>query len=136
MKDLTVLAAQPADESLLKRAREVCASRLDMADELTALLASDPTRASVHAFIERAKSTLPASLIERVDMVCNALKIVEPTGQERLLALQVLLMNDQAHAAQKLIDALSASEKPPVAQGSSTTSYLLTGLVLGAMAVK
>lgn len=138
MKDLKVLAAQPADEALLSRARELCASRVDLADELGALVASGPTRAAVHAFIERAKATLPASLVDRVDLVCKALKIEAPTGQERLLALQVLLMNEQALTVQRLSDELAASKgvTHAVSPGASTSSYLLAGLVLGAVVAK
>lgn len=137
-KDLAALAAQPADEPLLNRARELCANRLDLADEFHALAASAPTRASVHAFIERAKATLPVTLIGRVDQVCKALKIEAPTGQERLLALQVLLMSEQALAAQRLSDELRAATSSAHAQptGTSTSNYLLAGLVLGAVAAK
>lgn len=138
MKDLTALAAQPADDDLLKRAREVCANRLDLTDELHALVTSAPTRASVHAFIERAKATLPASLVDRVDLVCKALRIEAPTGQERLLALQVLLMSEQAIAVQRLSDELKDSTSSAQAQpaGTPTSNYLLAGLVLGAVAAK
>lgn len=138
MKDLAALAAQPADEDLLKRARELCACRVDLADELAALVASRPTRASVHAFIEQAKATLPATLVDRAGLVCKALKIEAPTGQERLLALQVLLMNEQALMVQRLSDDLAKLQggNQASASGTPTSSYLLAGLLLGAVTTK
>ena len=137
MKDLENLASQQADAQLLRAAEEACTGRLDLHDAFAALKASQPSRRDVHAFIENAKGSAPRSLDEQVALVCRTLGVDQPTGIEKLLALQALLMQEHASSMRKLLNEVTSRSdgKAPSGQDGSTTA-LLGGLLLAAVTLK
>ena len=132
MKDLTLLSQQPADKQLLGRAKSLCSGRIELVDEFNELVTSRASREKVHAFIEHAKSTAHHSLEERANFACKALGIESPTGQERLLALQVMIAHENQCLAQNLREEIltrkKTSDKKP--NESSSDLALIAGILI------
>lgn len=92
----TEIAMLPATEGHIERAREAVRSIPSKQSYLDALLASNPTRGQMLDFLESVRIEAEAAEVEqRINRICKAAGVTEPTGTERLMAMQIGLLQEQ-----------------------------------------
>jgi hypothetical protein len=92
----TELAALPATESHIERAREAVRALPAKQKILDALLASNPTRGQMVEFLESLRVEVEAADVEkRIMQICQAAGVNEPTSTERMMAAQIGLLQEQ-----------------------------------------
>lgn len=90
------LAALPATEGHIERAREAVRGCPSKQPFLDALLASNPTRGQMVEFLESLRIEIEAADVKkRIMRICEAAGINEPTSTERLMAVQIGLLQEQ-----------------------------------------
>lgn len=90
------LAAMPATEGHIERAREAVSAHPGKQPYLNALLASNPTRGQMVEFLESLRIEIEAADVDkRILQICKAAGIIEPTSTERLMAVQIGLLQEQ-----------------------------------------
>jgi hypothetical protein len=139
MTDLKELAALPATDGHIARAREAARAYPNIRPYFEALLASNPTRGQMVEFMESvrvgAEPVFAAQQLNlRIDAICKAAGIDAPTGTERLMAMQIGLLQDQNTILQNAV--IRSSNQAPAEDKASTSSgsftALLGGMLLGA----
>lgn len=96
MTNPTELAAMPATQGHIARAKEAVRANPAKQGALDALLASNPTRGQMVDFLESLHTETAAEQLDRrIDAICKAAGIEAPTGADRLMAMQVGLLQDQ-----------------------------------------
>jgi len=102
-----------------------------MRKHLDALLASNPTRGQMVEFTESLHAeAAKAQLEQRINAICKAAGIENPTGAERLMALQVGLLQDQNVILNRATNQSREGAKGD--DSGSTFTTLVGGLMLGA----
>lgn len=92
----TEIAMLPATEGHIERAREAVRSIPIKQPYLDALLASNPTRGQMVEFLTSLRIETEAAEVEkRINQICKAVGINEPTNTERLMAMQIGLLQEQ-----------------------------------------
>lgn len=126
MMNPSELAALPATQGHIERAKQAVKAYPARQKDLDALLAADPTRGQMVEFMGSVGAEAAADqLNQRIAAICKAVGIDEPTGADRLMAVQIGLLQDQ--------NALLARTKAGKDQKASDTSGIFTGLVSGLM---
>lgn len=132
MTSPTELAMLPATPGHIDRAKEAVRAHPGMQKYLDALLASNPTRGQMVEFTESVHiEAAKAQLEQRIDTICKAAGIDKPTGVERLMALQVGLLQDQ----NVILTRASNQARADATTDEPTDSFtaLVGGLMLGAV---
>lgn len=92
----TEIAMLPATEGHIERAREAVRSIPSKQAHLDKLLASNPTRGEMVEFLASLHVEVEAANVEqRIKQICKAAGVVEPTSTERLMAVQIALLQEQ-----------------------------------------
>lgn len=130
------LAALPATEGHIERAREAVRAYPAKQQYLDALLASNPTRGQMVEFTESVYAEGAARQLDhRIDAICKAAGIEEPTGADRLMAMQIGLLQDQNMILQagmtRSLNQMRADAKAD--ESSGTFTALVGGMMLGAV---
>ena len=109
------LAAMPATEGHIERARAAVRACPLKQPYLDALLASNPTRGQMVEFLESLRIEIEAANVQqRIMQICEAAGINEPTSTERLMAVQIGLLQEQnAILTRSLNQMKDAKEDPP-----------------------
>ncbi|WP_199028856.1 hypothetical protein [Ralstonia sp. ASV6] len=101
--NLNELAAKPAGDDQIKRAREICGESEVLHAKLDAFLNENPTRGSMVEFMSELKEGgLKAEMEANILRICASVGIDQPTGTDRLLALQIGLLQEQNEALANL----------------------------------
>lgn len=133
---ITELASKPAGEDQIARAQELCGDSNVLKAQLEIFLKASPSRGQMVQYMERLKTGGRAKELDSVVLsICQGLGISEPTNTERLLALQVGLLQEQSRAMQEVLTKLSNQGGQPANSGGSI-SGLLAGLVIGGILAK
>lgn len=130
------LAALPATEGHIERAKEAVRAFPAKQKYLDALLASNPTRGQMVEFTESVRSEAIAhQLDQRINAICKAAGIEDPTGADRLMAMQIGLLQDQNMILQngltRSLNQMRADAKADESSGIFTA--LLGGTMIGAV---
>lgn len=133
MSDATLdaLAGQPVGMDQINRARDLCGQSTALNGELDAFLGSRPNRGQMLDFIETLKlGGLQRAMEANIARICESVGINEPTGTDKLLALQIGLLQEQNQAIARLAYrtnqvAENTKEQP------SIFGPLLMGILLG-----
>lgn len=120
----------------MAQARAFCGNNPLLLAELEDFLNSKPSRQQMYHFIENMRD--PNRQKERFDKsilrVCKLVGIDEPTAGEKLLALQVGLLQEQNAALSVIANRLGAQNTHSKSgQDQSVFTPLLTGILLGAV---
>ncbi|WP_175762191.1 hypothetical protein [Burkholderia anthina] len=101
MSDPTIerLSANPVGVDQIDRAREICGHSPERAAKLDAFLSTQPNRGQMLDFIEDLKQEgLKEAMEANIQRICQSAGIEAPTGVERLLAMQIGLLQEQNEA--------------------------------------
>lgn len=97
MADLEALGQKPAGQDQIERARELAAGDELRLAELDALVATSPNRAQMLELLDRFRRAADARKVDQAaTALCRALGSVDPSPTEKLLALQVQVLHEQA----------------------------------------
>lgn len=129
--DVKELANRRAGVDQMTRARELCGRSRELNAKLDAFLGTGPTRGQMIDFMEELKTVgLKAEMEANVLRICNSVGIEEPTRTEKLLAIQIGLLQEQNEALRRL-----ASSNGRVAeqtkQQPAIFGPILMGMLLG-----
>jgi hypothetical protein len=136
MTNPTELAALPATDGHIDRAREAVLVYPAKQSDLETLLASNPTRGQMVDFIGSVRAEATAKqLDQRIDSICKAARIEDPTGAERLMAMQIGLLQDQNTILQSGITRSLNQMRADAEAGESSGTFtaLIGGLMVGAV---
>ena len=136
MKTPAELGTLPATEGHIERAKEAVRDFPAMQKYLDAMLASNPTRAQMVDFTATVRAGAAADqLDQRVKAICKAAGIENPTGADRLMAMQISLLQDQNTILQSVMTrTLNQTRTDAKADDSSGTfTALVGGLMIGAV---
>lgn len=134
--NLKELAAKPADEDQLARAQEIVGTSADLQHRLDSFLASHPTRGAMNDFLASLR-TLSAEeqIAMKISSICRVAGIDEPNGAERLMAMQIGLMQEQNSILEsgltRTLNQMRSDANTTNSSGPFTS--LLGGLMLGAV---
>lgn len=93
---LRMLAAQSAGMEQIDRARELCGRSPELHAKLDGFLESGPTRGQMVDFMNDLKEHGLKEVMEaNILRICKSVGIEEPTGTDKLLALQIGLLQEQ-----------------------------------------
>lgn len=126
------LAALPATPGHIERAKEAVRAHPGKQKYLDGLLASNPTRGQMVEFTESLHAEVAkAQLEQRINAICEAAGIDNPTGAERLMAMQIGLLQDQNVILTRICNQARADDAAGESGGSF--SALVGGVMLGAI---
>ena len=133
---LQQLAAKPAGDDQVLRAREIIGSSGSFNAKLESFMASNPTRGQMTDFLENLRvSVAEHQLKQKIELICRAAGIEEPTGEHRLMAMQIGLLQDQNGILQsgltRTINQMRSHANSVESDGAFTA--LLGGLLFGAV---
>ncbi|CAN7747543.1 hypothetical protein [Duganella sp. LjRoot269] len=90
------IAAKPAGEDQITRAQEIAGASPVLQERLSTFLASGPTRGEMADFLSSLRSTAAEDLLkERIEAICRVAGIEQPSGSDRLMAMQIGLIQEQ-----------------------------------------
>jgi hypothetical protein len=133
MSDMKVqsLADNPAGEDQLTRARELCANSETLKAKLAEFLTGNPTRGQMVDFLGQLRvEGLKAGFDANILRICEAVGVTEPTGTDRLLALQISLLREQNELLTSLAKRAGRIEDE-IKDLPFQTSGFLTGFLFG-----
>lgn len=130
------LAALPATEGHIERAKEAVRDFPAQQKYLEAMLASNPTRGQMVDFTASVRADAAShQLDQRVKAICKAAGIEDPSGADRLMAMQIGLLQDQNTILQsgmtRTLNQMRADAKAD--ESSGTFTALGGGLMIGAV---
>lgn len=127
------LAAKPAGEDQIARARELCTSYPDLLEQFEAFIKTRPTRGQMVSYLENLKEGGSSKALESVAVsICHGLGISDPSPSERLLAIQVGLLQEQSRALNELLKKTSPQSNAGKASSGGVTG-LLAGVIIGSL---
>ncbi|CAN7786562.1 hypothetical protein LJR034_008704 [Caballeronia sp. LjRoot34] len=92
-------AEQRAGIDQINRARELCGRPVALNAKLDAFLNGKPNRGQMVEFMNDLKTTgLQQQMDANIARICKSVGIEEPTGTDKLLALQIGLLQEQNEA--------------------------------------
>lgn len=132
------LADQPAGNDQVTRARELCGTSGTLNAKLEEFLETGPTRGQFIDFLEQLKSaTQQEKLDADIAHICALVGIENPTGTDKLLALQIGLLQEQNAAigllANRAGQAVELEKKALDRPATSGFTSLLAGFLIGGM---
>lgn len=96
---LKMLADQPAGMEQINRARELCGLLPELHAKLDEFLDRKPTRGQMVDFMGDMKAHgLKEAMEVNILRICKSVGIEDPTGTDKLLALQIGLLQEQNEA--------------------------------------
>ncbi|WP_207002604.1 hypothetical protein [Trinickia mobilis] len=124
---LQELGSRPAGPEQITRAREICGKSEALNAKLDQFLGTKPTRGQMVEFMNTLKTAgrqeeMEASILR----ICRSVGIEEPTGTDKLLALQIGLLQEQN-------DLLARSAGRPVQVAEQGSGSFFTPFVAGAL---
>lgn len=130
------LAAKPAGEDQMARAQEIVSTSTDLQDRLSSFLASNPTRGEMNDFLASLQTMAAEEQVAiKISTICRAAGIEQPTAAERLMAMQIGLMQEQNSILEsgltRTLNQMRSDAKAIDSSGAFTS--LLGGLMLGAV---
>lgn len=131
---LEQLAGKPVGEEQIARARELVGNSRALQQRLDEFLRASPTRGQMLEFLETLhKEAESVKLLERTDTICQAVGIQQPTGADRLMALQVGLIQEQNSLLKRGLNQMRADAKAKADSDDGLITSALGGLILGAV---
>lgn len=125
------LALLPATEGHIERAREAVRANPSKQAYLDMLLASNPTRGQMLAFMESLRIEVDAAQVEqRINAICKAAGVEVPTNTERLMAVQIGLLQEQNAMLARVVNQMRADSQEAGSSGLFTA--LLGGTLIAA----
>ncbi|MGY6257289.1 hypothetical protein ACXIVK_27910 [Paraburkholderia caledonica] len=137
-RNIQHLADQPAGEDQVTRARELCGASGALNARLDGFLKTGPTRGQFIDFLEQLKSaTQQEKLDANIAHICALVGIENPTGTEKLLAIQIGLLQEQnaniGLLANRAGQAVELEKKLLDKPATSGFTSLLAGFLIGGM---
>ncbi|WP_180727802.1 hypothetical protein [Paraburkholderia largidicola] len=128
--DLKELAAKPAGIEQINRAREICGTSVSLNAKLDAFLNERPNRGQMVEFMNELKETgLKENMEANILRICKSVGIGEPTGTDKLLALQIGLLQEQnaalASLAQRTGQVVDQTKQQPSIFGPVLAAVLI-----------
>ena len=133
------LALKPAGEDQINRARELCDGNEMLEQRLQALLDTKPNRGQMVNFLEELrKITSSIKLDVTVAGICQSLGIENPTSTEKLLALQIGMLQEQTSSIQMALRRLSnqANSSLEESKSNGVITALVGAAVFGAVVTR
>ncbi|WP_157659507.1 hypothetical protein [Burkholderia ubonensis] len=131
---LVTLAANPVGMDQINRARELCGRSDELNAKLDSFLNGRPNRGQMIDFIEELKATgLKEAMEANILSICRSVGIDEPTGTDKLLAMQIGLLqeqNDTLNQLAGLTSRVAAHTKKKPAIFGPVLAAVLIGKVL------
>jgi hypothetical protein len=130
---LVHLADQPAGVDQMSRARELCGKSETLHAKLDAFLHGKPSRGQMLEFLEELRATGAREQLDaNIQRICESVGIGEPTGTDKLLAMQIGLLQEQNETLALVANRVGAlaNQKQPV------FTPLVAGIVLGTVLAK
>ncbi len=140
MMHLEQLAARPAGADQIARAHEIIGDSPQLQQRFATFMATEPTRGQMLEFLETVRDEAQkVNLRERIDAICQAAGIEQPSGADRLMAMQIGLLQEQnvilRDGLTRMLNQMradaQADAKADVANAALTT--ILGGVMLGAV---
>ena len=135
MTSVAELAALPATDEQIKRARQAAEKSPAFQAQLDVLLASDPTRGQITDFLGAANAQVDTDrIMAKLDAICRTVGIDQPTGSDRLMAMQIALLQEQNATLTRVINQMRAN--PDGADNSGSLTEMMGAAMLGAIAFR
>jgi hypothetical protein len=127
------LAARPAGDDQVERAREIVEAYPNLQESLTSFVASRPTRGQMTDFLASLRAAVAGEQLKaKVETICRTAGIEQPSGAERLMAMQIGLLQEQnSILASGMTRALNQMRADAKTSGDDGFTALLGGLLLG-----
>lgn len=130
------LAANPAGDDQLARAREIIADSSQLKERLNNFVGTSPNRGQMNEFMDYLHTAVAEERVMRkIEHICRISGIVNPTGSERLMAMQIGLIQEQNALLKggltRALNRMQADAKQT--DGDSLMTSLIGGLALGAI---
>ena len=129
------LAAKPAGDDQITRAREIIGTTASLNASLDTFLASNPTRGHMTDFLATLRVTVAEDqLKQKIELICRVAGIEEPTAEHRLMAMQIGLQQEQNAILQNGMTRTLNQMRSNSNSGDSSGAFtaLVGGLLLGA----
>lgn len=125
------LAEQRVGMDQINRAREICGRSAALNTKLDAFLIGKPNRGQMVEFMTDLKTTgLQQAMEANIARICKSVGIEEPTGSDKLLALQIGLLQEQ-NAALALLTNRTGQVVDQTKQQPSIFGPVLAALLIG-----
>ena len=127
---LKELADRPVGVDQMNRAREICGHSELLNARLDEFLKTKPTRGQMVEFMSELRETgLKEAMEANISRICKSVGIEEPTGTDKLLALQIGLLQEQNEALAKLVrrtgQVADQTKEPPSIFGPVLAAVLI-----------
>lgn len=134
MSTISELSAKPAGEDQIARGREIIGNSPDLKAQLDAFLASGPTRGQMLDFLSLMRSAASEEqLRQKIESICRVVGIERPSNTDRLMAMQIGLMQEQNAILQsgltRTLNQMRADAKE--SDSGSAFTALIGGVMLG-----
>jgi hypothetical protein len=130
------LALKPAGEDQVNRARELCSGNETLENRLLTFLEHQPNRGQMVNFMEELRQAAASIKLDlTVAGICQSLGIENPTSTEKLLALQIGLLQEQTSALQLAFRRLSNQANATLEENKSNgvITTLVGAAIFGAV---
>lgn len=128
---LQELASKPAGPDQIARARELCDKSLALTARLSAFMRTNPTRGQMLDFLEELnKSAKQTAYEEGIKRICEAVGILEPSPQDRLMAMQVGMLREQNELLHHVATGVGAIPKDKPLSFTGAVGAAIVGTLL------
>ncbi|AMR77993.1 hypothetical protein [Cupriavidus nantongensis] len=129
--DLHKLASNPVGIDQISRARELCGQSESLNATLDALLRTKPTRGQMLDFLEELnKSGKQEAFEEEMSRICEAVGILEPSPQDKLMAMQVGMLREQNEMLQHIARCVGSIPKDKPLSFTGAVGAVILGNML------
>ncbi|MCC7684742.1 hypothetical protein [Janthinobacterium sp. FW305-128] len=130
------LAGKPAGDDQVARAREIVGSNQELQNRIDTFLAAGATRGQMTDFLSSLRSAVAEEqLKKKINTICRLVGIDQPSSADRLMAMQIGLMQEQNSILQNgMVRTLNQMRSDAQSQNSdSMFTALLGGALVGAV---
>lgn len=125
---LAELASKPAGIDQIDRARALCGQSEQLSAKLETLLRTKPTRGQMLDFLEELnKSGKQKAFEEEISRICEAVGILEPSPQDKLIAIQVGMLREQNEMLQHIARGVGSIPKDKPLSFTETVGAVIIG---------
>lgn len=131
---LQELARKPAGEEQIARAREIVGNSRVLSQRLDAFLGENPTRGQMLEFLETLHLEAETVKVrERLDLIFHIAGIEHPTGSDRLMAMQVGLLQEQNTLMKRSLNQMRADAKSKGESDDALFTTIIGSVILGSV---
>lgn len=128
---LQKLASNPAGTDQIERARELCGRSEVLTARLAALLRTKPTRGQMLDFLEELnKSAKRTAYDEEITRICEAVGILEPSPQDKLMAMQIGMLREQNEMLRHIASGVGSIPKDEPLRFTGAVGAVILGNML------